>query len=323
MNFAKTIASFFLVLLLMPLGHAAMILMEHLMEPTALHFCAFAMGFVGLVIVIAGVFVKGDTRQTLFGLFGGLLFWTGWIEFLFAYFATRFGTHCDLLGSGIVESTTHYVDGIGVSQEYLINGTPLEDYTRMELKNIRGSRPEYLIMPATFGMWMMMMVLYLFCTRTGCRFMSWIQRHTGLTSEVELRPMARHASIVTFLELNMMLWSCYLVLMFCYDPVFLGASHPVTFGVAIGCLIGAIFMFIKELKIKAWGANIRMAIATVIVFWTFVEVIGRNHLLNEIWIHPLDYVAEMSILLGAFILLSAYLLIRSRRRVTKGDRSIL
>lgn len=32
------------------------------------------------------------------------------------------------------------------------NGAHLEDYSRAELKAIRGSRPEYLIMPATFGM---------------------------------------------------------------------------------------------------------------------------------------------------------------------------
>lgn len=59
----KTIGSLLIVLLLMPLGHALMILMEHFLEPTTLHYSAFLMGFVGLVITIAGVFVKGDTRR--------------------------------------------------------------------------------------------------------------------------------------------------------------------------------------------------------------------------------------------------------------------
>ena len=66
----KTIGSLLIVLLMMPLGHALMILMEHFLEPTTLHYSAFLMGFVGLVITIAGVFVKGDTRQTCFGLAG-------------------------------------------------------------------------------------------------------------------------------------------------------------------------------------------------------------------------------------------------------------
>ena len=88
----KAISSFLIVLFLMPLGHAMMILMEHFIQPTALHYSAFAMGLVGMLMAIRGVFAKGDTHQTLWGLIGGLLFWTGWVEFLFMYFANRFGT---------------------------------------------------------------------------------------------------------------------------------------------------------------------------------------------------------------------------------------
>ncbi len=127
----KTIASFLLVLFTMPLGHALMMLMEHFMAPTALHYCAFLMGFTGLVITVVGIFVRGDTRQTIYGLSGGLFFWTGWVEFLLAYYAQRYGTHCDLTGSGTVTTITQYIDGVSVSQEFLINGTPLEHTTEM------------------------------------------------------------------------------------------------------------------------------------------------------------------------------------------------
>ena len=214
----KTLGSLLIVLLMMPLGHALMILMEHFLEPTTLHYSAFLMGFVGLVVTIAGVFVKGDTRQTCFGLAGALLFWTGWVEFLFAYFAQRFGVHCDLIGNGVVQTVTEYVNGVGVNHTFTINGTPLEDFSRAELKEIRGSRPEYLIMPATFGMWMMFVVMYTFCTRTGCLFIRWVQRHCGINEKVELRPMAYHPSIVMFMEWNIMMWGLYMLLMFCYDP---------------------------------------------------------------------------------------------------------
>lgn len=61
----RTLASFILVLFTMPLGHALMILMEKFMQPEAVHYAGFMMGFAGLVMVIIGVFVKGDTRQTL------------------------------------------------------------------------------------------------------------------------------------------------------------------------------------------------------------------------------------------------------------------
>ena len=56
----KAIASFLTVLFTMPLGHALMIIMEHAMNETALHYSAFAMGAAGMIMVIAGVYAKGD-----------------------------------------------------------------------------------------------------------------------------------------------------------------------------------------------------------------------------------------------------------------------
>ena len=241
-----------------------------------------------------------------------MLFWTGWVEFLFAYFAQRFGTHCDLLGSGTVETLSVYRDGLLTRSEFLINGQPLESFSRAELKMLRGSRPEYLIMPATFGLWTMVMTLYLFTTRTGCNFMRWVQRHTGIEQSVELRPMAHHANIVVFMEWNVMMWGSYLLLMFLYDPAFVGPSHPLTLAVAAAALAGSFFMLRKQLTVTAWGRNIRFSLATVIVFWTFVEIMGRNGLLKEIWVDPLHHAAEMSAFLAVFVGLGLFLLLRRR-----------
>lgn len=278
----KAISSFLIVLLTMPLGHALMILMEHFMSPTALHYSAFAMGFAGMLMVVLGVFVKGDTRQTLWGLFGALFFWTGWVEFLFMYFANRFGTQ------------------------------PMLDPVTGEVV----TRPEYLIMPASFGFFMMVMIMYIFSTRNGCNFINWCQRQLfrGRKSEICARPMTRHASIVTFMEFIMIMWASYLLLMFCYDPVFLGDSHPVTILVGTGCFIGACFMFARQLRIPSWGANIRMSIATVVVLWTPVEIMGRNNLFKEIWVAPLEHKTEMALILAAFVILGLYMLYSSRKK---------
>lgn len=278
----KAIASFLFVLFMMPLGHALMIIMEHGMDETALHYAAFAMGACGMVMVIAGVFAKGDTAQTLWGLFGGLLFWTGWVEFLFMYYANRFGTQ------------------------------PLLDPVTGEVV----TRPEYLILPASFGFWMMVMILYIFCTRNGCNFINWWQKRIlgSKKQEIAARPLTRHTSVVTFMELMMILWGSYLLLMFCYDDNFLGDHHPVTLLVGLGCLVGSFFIFAKQLRIPSWGANIRMAIATVIVFWTPVEILGRMNLLEEIWVAPMEHKWEMGLILAAFCLLGVYLWSAARRK---------
>ena len=104
----KTFGSFLIILLLMPLGHALMGIMEHTLAPEPLHYAAFAMGFVGLVLAITGIFVKGDTKQTLFGIIGAMLFWTGWVEFLFKYYADRFGVQ-PLIENGEVVTKPEYL----------------------------------------------------------------------------------------------------------------------------------------------------------------------------------------------------------------------
>jgi len=269
----KSITSFLLVLFTMPLGHATMIIMEKTMSVTALHYAAFTMGFVGLMMTIVGVFAKGDTKQTLWGLFGGLLFWTGWVEFLFKYFADRFGV-----------------------QPLIENGEVV-------------TKPEYLILPASFGFFMMFMLLYLFSIRSGCNFFNWLQRHLFRDRRdiIVARPITRHTAIVTFEELNMILWASYLLLMFLYDKEFVGDRHPLTMIIGAICLAGSFLIFRKQLHLPSWGANIRMAIPTVIVFWTPVEILGRLNFFKEIWVQPFEHITEMTCILVAFIGLGAYL----------------
>ena len=276
----QTLVAFLLVLFAMPLGHAAMILMEKLMSEGCVHVAGFLLGLLGFVLVIIGVFARGDTRQTLWGLFGGLLFWTGWVEFLFMYYARRYGVQPEIEHGVVV------------------------------------TKPEYLILPATFGMWMMTMLMYVFSTRNGCLFITWLQKvlFRGRRNQIVVRPMTRHTSIVTFMEVNMMLWASYLLLMFCYDKNFLGDHHPVTFLVGLGCLVGSVFMLKRQLHLAAWGANIRMAIATVIVFWTPVEILGRINFFKEFWVQPEKFVLPMLIILLVFITLGLYLWVTSRSR---------
>ena len=269
----RTLASFFLVLFAMPLGHALMTIMDKFMSEDTVHVAGFILGLVGLVMVIMGVFAKGDTRQTLWGLFGGLLFGTGWVEFLFLYYARRYGVPPEIENNVVV------------------------------------TKPEYLIMPASFGMWMMTMVMYVFSTKNGCDFITWIQKvcFRDKRKVIVTQPMTRHTSIVTFMEINMMLWAFYLLLMFCYDKRFLGDHHPVTFLVGLACFIGSVFMFKRELKLAAWGSNIRMAIATVIIFWTPVEILGRINFFREFWVEPEKYSLQMIAILVVFLGLGVYL----------------
>jgi len=102
--------------------------------------------------------------------------------------------------------------------------------------------------------------------------------------------------------------------MFCYDKNFLGDHHPVTFLVGLGCLVGSLFMFKRQLYLASWGANIRMAIATVIVFWTPVEILGRINFFKEFWTEPQHYIFELSSILVVFIILLLYLWFKGAKK---------
>jgi hypothetical protein len=125
--------------------------------------------------------------------------------------------------------------------------------------------------------------------------------------------MTRHTSIVVFEELNMILWASYLLLMFLYDKEFVGDHHPLTKVVGAVCLAGSFLIFRKQLSRPSWGANIRMAIPTVIVFWTPVEILGRLNFFKEIWVYPFEHVTEMVCILVAFLTAGSYLAWSARK----------
>ena len=119
LHWGKAVVSIVVTLAAMPLTHSLARVLKEGTTGVEQFYAGMGMGAFGLFMVIAGVFVKGHIRQTLLGLFGGMFYWMGAFDFLFMYFANHFGTQAQL----------DPVTGEVVS------------------------RPEYLLLPATFGFW--------------------------------------------------------------------------------------------------------------------------------------------------------------------------
>lgn len=278
----KAVVSIAVTLIAMPVTHIVARVLKNDCVGVEQFYAGMLMGIVGLALVIAGVFIKGDVRQTLLGLFGGMFYWMGAVDFLFMYYANRFGTQAQL----------DPVTGKIVS------------------------RPEYLLLPATFGFWAMTMTLYLFCTANGCNFLNWWQRlfFGKHKKEIASRPMTRHTSIVAFMEVITMLWTCYLLLMFCYDGRFIGDHHPVTLLVGMGGFIGSLFMLAKLLRYKSWGLSLRFGFATVIIFWISVEVFDRIHVLEGLYEEPSAHMEQIVLISVSFIATGIYMLCQHHRK---------
>lgn len=261
------ILAFLIVLFTMPLGHAAMILMENGFGHDYIYQAALILGVIGFILVVWGVVINKEKTSTFLGLFGGLFIWTGWIEFAYVYYANRFGV-----------------------EPLIVNGEVV-------------TKPEYLIMPSSVGLWAVIMMFLLFRSKTGCKFFNWLQKKIKIGAGVNLKPAAPNYAMTTFLGLIALLWTFYLVLLFVYDNNFLGDRHPVTYIVAFGSLFWSGFLFVNLLKITKIGYAIRYAIPTVIIFWTFVEILGRWDVFKEIWIEPEKYWVEMLFIAIVFVLL--------------------
>ncbi len=271
------ILAFLIVLLTMPLGHAAMILMEKGFGHEYVYQAAILIGFVGLLLLVWGVVSVDENKATFLGLFGGLFIWTGWIEFAFVYYANRCGV-----------------------EPLLVNGEIV-------------TKPEYLIMPSSIGFWAILMIYYFFGTKTGCHFFNWFQKKLKLTSRVDFKPIKKNIAMTTLMELIALLWTFYLVLLFVYDNNFIGDKHIVTYIVAFGSLFWSLYLFVKLIRISKMAYAIRYAIPAVIIFWNFVEILGRWDIFKEIWVEPSRYWLEMLITTIIFITLLLVLTFEKKR----------
>ncbi|GLB48993.1 hypothetical protein Y10_13610 [Neptunitalea sp. Y10] len=260
----------------MPIGHALMVLNDQILADYKLS-GAFIIGFLGVIALRSGFyFEQKKSVATLLGLLGGVLVWTGWIEFSFVWIAEKIGT-------------------LPLTE----NGTVV-------------TKPEYLIMPSSIGLLGSFFLLYIFSSNK-CQFFNWIQKHIGIKKSLKSKDKGRPLALVTFIETIMILWTFYLVLLMVYDKDIAGDKHPITYITAFGSLLWSLYLMKTLVKIKKFDYAIRYAVPTVIIFWNFIEILGRWNLFKEIWIHPLEYWLEVSILSALLVIFIAYYFISHKK----------
>ena len=254
----------------MPIGHALMVLTERFFHTNML-LAAFGIGIAGTSLVFLGI-VKDENKKTatLLGLLGGILVWTGWVEFSFVWIAQK------------------------------LNVSPLMENGEVATK------PEYLVMMSSLGL-LSVFTMFFLSSQTRCQFFSWFQKMFGIKVRTRMLEKAeKFIAVTTFIETIMILWMFYIVLLLVYDNDIAGSNHPITYVVAFGSLFWSIYLFLRLIKIQEFDYAIRYAVPTVIIFWNFVEVMGRWDLLNEIWVEPTEYVMEVSIIFALFFAFTWY-----------------
>jgi hypothetical protein len=263
------ILAFVLVLLFMPLGHALMIINEWLPEHLKL-VGAGAIGILGSILLLIGIRRnENKTLASMLGMVGGILVWTGWIEFSFVWIADRLSVSPLIQNDEVV------------------------------------TKPEYLIMPSSLGL-LGACLLYFVFSNTKCQLFVWTQKLFGIRQNLQTMKSSKPYALITFMETVMIIWFFYILLLLIYDDQILGDRHPVTAMVAIGSLIWSVILFMNLLRIRSFDYAIRYAIPTVVIFWNVVEILGRWNFLKEIWIYPQEYAFSLGIMTLCLLILIFY-----------------
>jgi len=277
--------SFLLVLLLMPIGHAIMVLNEHLLLEYKYQ-GAIAMGFAGIILLIWGIKKNSKpTLATILGFLGGVLVWTGWVEFSFMWIAEK------------------------------------NNVSHLMVDNEIATKREYLVMMSSLGLLCTFYFFYLF-TRSNCTFYIWQQKYLGFREDIKTQVgFKKPFAVSTFIETIMIIWTFYVVLLLVYDDQIAGDRHIATYIVGFGSLLWSLYLISKLVRIQSFDYAIRYAVPTVIIFWNFVEILGRWDLFKEIWVHPMEYKWEVS---AFFIILAIilYIFIKNPKFSRKNNRVV-
>lgn len=267
--------AFLIVLLLMPIGHALMVLNERVLH-AGKYPGAFAIGALGAALLIWGIRSEAKpVRSTLAGLLAGVLVWTGWVEFSFVWIAEKLNV-----------------------APYMQDGEV-------------ATKPEYLVMLSSLGLLGVFLLLFTFIP-TRCNYFAWFQKYLGLKPHLRKPSQAnisRPMTLITFVETVVLIWAFYLVLLVVYDPAIAGDRHAATYAVALGSLAWSLYLIRRLLAIKAFDYAVRYAIPTVIIFWNFIEILGRWGFFKEVWVHPTEYMGVNLAILGVFVAFFLYTLL--------------
>ena len=262
------ILSFLVVLFMMPIGHMVMVLIETLFGHHYQYPAATLLGLIGALFLFIGTKSENEDTGTWLGFFAGILIWTGWVEFSFVYFAS----HLDI--------------------------APLIENGEIATK------PEYLMMPSSIGIFLATVLYFLFNKDTRCHFFRWFHRHLKLKVGKPSSVRNRTISSITAMETIYITWFFYIVLLLVYDESLFGQYPLATYSIFFISLVWSLYLFIRLIKFKKMAPAVRYAIPTVIIFWNAVEILGRWNFFEEIWVKPQHFITEMILIVFAFIIVT-------------------
>ena len=257
--------AFALVFIFTAIGHSVMVLIMDVFKEGQ-YWAAFVQGLIGFLAMYVGVrYNDNENVATWCGFFGGGWMWSGWVEFSYVFYSRHIGV-------------------MPMAREV---GPP--------------QLPEYLVLPSSIGVLAATLVYFFFNRETRCNAFRWIHKNLHMPVGKPTLNYQRNISTIVAMEKFYITWFFYVFLLVMYDKRIVGAQHPAMYVTFFLFVIWSVYLINRLRKFTRLHSAFRYAIATGLVAWNTVEILGRWGSLKEIWIEPQKYAGRMLLILAAFI----------------------
>jgi hypothetical protein len=214
-------------------------------------YAALGLTMLGGITVWSTSRLKGDAAQSIVGIFGGNLLWTGAVEYGLTIGARS-------LGVG---------KAVGV-----VNG---------HLVAIYG---EYTLMKHTWGVLGLVMVYLMFLESSRCPLFLFGRQHAPMMRGASVSGRIDNYGPRSAFQYATTVWGFYLLLLWAYDEHVFGVFSLFTKAIMVAALAGSIYCTWRLHQQAGWGPAVRYAVAAMIVAWTPVEIAGKWGILQQPWL---------------------------------------
>lgn len=195
--------------------------------------------------------LKGDTAQSIVGIFGGNLLWTGGVEYGLMIASRSLG----------IGKTVGVVDG--------------------QLVAIYG---EYVLLKYTVGVLVLVMVYLLFLEASRCPVFLWWRKNVPTMRGSVVNGRIDNYGPRSGFQYATTVWGFYLLLLWAYDERVFGVYSMTTKAILVLSIAASLYCVRRLHQQTGWGPAVRYAVGAMILVWTPIEIAGKWGIFREPWL---------------------------------------
>lgn len=212
---------------------------------------ALGLTALGLVLIWATSRIQNDAAQSILGIFGGNLIWTGAIEYGLTLASRSMG----------IGKTVAVLDG-----------------------QLVATYGEYVLLKHSWGGLVLILAYLLFLESSRCPvFLWWRERVPTMRGPIVHGRIDNYGPRSAFQYVTTV-WFFYLLLLWTYDEQLAGVYSIATKSILFAAMAGSLYCIWRLHQQSGWGPAIRYAVGAMIVVWTPVEILGKWGVMRQPWL---------------------------------------